>query len=265
MLQLPQPQVLVWDEQGHIYRSNSKRPLNRWQQLKERSLTPKRSFSPNTRFDVLYRSRSPILSSDDEEEKSDFEKRSVRSSAPAPTPSVETDVEHNFNKEFDTENFAKNLKCISEHEPLPRDPETHSEVVTPMSSPRISDLGLSTPPPGGFMDDFITGIFFTLDDNGEPIFPDDNAADKSSAAEEAAPAGYLFLGDNGNFSVTNKENIDENRNYQKGKKYHGNKSAENCKEKFEFEGIGIGSAADLPGSRGTFLTKTGGKRVLCYD
>lgn len=122
------------------------------------------------------------------------------------------------------------------------------------------------------MDDFITGVFVTLDDNGEPVFPDDED-DKVPREKKATPSAFLFLGDNGNFSVLKKENVNANAGSHTKREWdsegseegdHGSKMAA-FKEKLLLEGVGSGYAADLPGGYGIFHSKASGKRVLCYD
>jgi len=124
------------------------------------------------------------------------------------------------------------------------------------------------------MDDFITGIFMTLDENGEPVFPDDDDDAEVTSKERATPSAFLFLGDNGNYSVMNKESIITNAASHTNKESdmasspesnHGGHETENGMETMELEGFGSGFAADLPGGYGTFHNKANGKRVLCYD
>ena len=103
------------------YLPEAKRPANRWQQMKKkwtpayslymksarhiplvdagyiltgsRSLSPRRSFSPNTSFELPYRTRSPVCSSSDEDEKIEVGNRASRSPAPSPSLGSCTDVE----------------------------------------------------------------------------------------------------------------------------------------------------------------------------
>jgi len=123
------------------------------------------------------------------------------------------------------------------------------------------------------MDDFITGIFMTLDENGDPVFPNDDDDDEIPHKERATPSAFLFLGDNGDFSVMKKENVNTNAASRNNEKRNGASpqlrdhviETENGIEKMELEGFGSGFAADLPGGCGTFHNKATGKRVLCYD
>jgi len=59
---------------------------------KNRSLSPRRSFSPNTKFELPYRARSPFFTSSDEDDKVEVEDRASRSSAPTPSPGIHTNV-----------------------------------------------------------------------------------------------------------------------------------------------------------------------------